>query len=216
MKVLLIDDHDLFVDGMHLVLARLDAKIQIFDANSCDEALPLIQDNPDIDLLLLDLGLPDITDVDALKLLRNRLPAAPVVVLSGNDDACKVHQMLNLGAQGYIPKSTRSDLLISALNLVLSGGIYIPSVVLSQETGDLKKTQDNKIDKADIPLTSRQFDVLHELIHGKSNKEIGKILNLAEATVRVHMAAIFKALNVSNRTRAVNVAIQKGWVEFEH
>ncbi len=212
MKVLLIDDHSLFIDGMNLVLVKLDPNIQIFDASSYEDALPVMNENPDMDLVLLDLGLPGLSDIDALKAVRNELPVTPVVVLSSNDDGAKVQQMLNVGAQGYIPKSTNAEILIHSLKLVLSGGIYVPQEILPQ----LEQGADRPVSvQADTPLTPKQHEVLGKLIHGYSNKEIGNLLNMAESTVRVHIAAILKALNVSNRTRAAHIAVQKGWVTVE-
>ena len=212
MKVLLIDDHSLFIDGMNLVLVKLDPNIQIFNANSYEDALPVMTENPDMDLVLLDLGLPGLSDIDALKAVRNELPVTPVVVLSSNDDGAKVQQMLNVGAQGYIPKSTNAEILIHSLKLVLSGGIYVPQEILPQ----LEQGADQPVRvQADMPLTPKQHEVLGKLIHGYSNKEIGQLLNMAESTVRVHIAAILKALNVSNRTRAAHLAVQKGWVTIE-
>ena len=210
MKVLLIDDHDLFRDGMQLVLAKLDSDIQIFSANSYEEAVPLINENPDLDLILLDLGLPGVSDIEALNAIRNAIPATPIVVLSGNDDGAKVQEILNLGAQGYIPKSTKSEVLIRSLKLVLSGGVYIPPEILSQY-GNVQIPTTN-VETNESPLTPRQQEVLGKLIHGYSNKEIARLLDMAESTVRVHIAAILKALDVSNRTRAAHLAVQKGWI----
>lgn len=215
MKVLLIDDHALFRDGIQLVLAKLEPNVQIFNASSYEDALPVINTNPGLDLLLLDLGLPGLSDIDALQAIRKELPATPVVVLSSNDDGAKVQQILNMGAQGYIPKSSSAELLISALQLVLSGGIYIPPEILPLLGKKSDRPANSKTDSVDVPLTPCQLDVLHKLVYGFSNKEIGNRLNLAESTVRVHVAAIFKALNVSNRSRAVHIALQKGWVIVE-
>ncbi len=225
MKVLLIDDHDLFRDGMQLVLAKLESDIKVLSTDSCENALPLMEENQDLDLILLDLGLPGLSDIDALKAIREKLPAVPVVVLSGNHDGAKVQEILNLGAQGYIPKSTSADVLIRSLKLVLSGGIYIPPEILSQlgqvtnhrssDNADVSSLAHRASDKIETPLTPRQNEVLGKLVHGYSNKEIGRLLDMAESTVRVHIAAILKEFNVSNRTRAAHVAVQKGWIIVE-
>ena len=215
MKVLLIDDHELFRDGMRYVLAKLGNDTHIFDSNSYEDALPVIQNNPDFDLILLDLGLPGLSDIDALKAIRIEAPSTPVVILSSNNDGKKVQEILELGAQGYIPKSTNSEVLLNSLKLVLAGGIYIPPEILAR----IKETADEVVnaqpDTSNIQLTPRQFEVLGNLTHGYSNKEISLNLGMAEPTVRVHIAAILKALNVSNRTRAAHVALQKGWVRVE-
>ena len=213
MKILLIDDHDLFRDGIKLVLANLDADIEILSANSYENALPLMLEHQDLDIILLDLGLPGLCDINALEAVRSQLPSTPVVVLSGNDDRAKVQQMLNMGAQGYIPKSTNSSVLLQSLKLVLSGGIYVPPEILPQLSNNVGYYSPRE--QVDTPLTPRQYDVLGKLIHGYSNKEIGDLLQMAESTVRVHIAAILKKLNVSNRTRAAHLAVQKGWISIE-
>lgn len=215
MKVLLIDDHELFRDGMRYVLAKLGENTEILDVSSYEEALPVISNNQDIDLILLDLGLSGLSDTQALEALRLALPATPVVVISSNDDGNKVQQILDMGAQGYIPKSTPSEILISSLKLVLSGGVYIPPEILLRlkQKPEIQADMSSKV--KDMPLTPRQLEVLKKLAHGLSNKEISKILNMAEPTVRVHVAAILKALNVSNRSKAVHLALQKGWLSVE-
>lgn len=215
MKVLLIDDHELFRDGMRYVLSKLDNNIQIFDLCSYEDALPVIENNPELDLILLDLDLPGLSDTDALRALRLKSPSTPVVVISSNADGHKVQQVLDLGAQGYIPKSTNSDVLVSSLKLVLSGGIYIPPEILAQLASHSSTTKSTTPSNVENPLTPRQRDVLTELVNGSSNKEIATHLGMAEPTVRVHIAAILKALDVTNRTRAAHDAIKKGWVAVE-
>lgn len=217
MKILLIDDHSLFRDGMQLVLQKMDKDVYIVDSSSYEGAQQHITDHPDLDLVLLDLNLPGLSDTNALTAIRKDLPATPVVVLSSNDDGGKVQQILSLGAQGYIPKSTPADVLIRALKLVFSGGIYIPPEILSQQTGLQNNTDDASMPTplTDTPLTPRQQDVLSKLVHGHSNKAIGKQLDMAESTVRIHIAAILKTLDVSNRTQAVRAALQKNWVAIE-
>ncbi|MDH5354170.1 MAG: response regulator transcription factor [Gammaproteobacteria bacterium] len=215
MKILLIDDHDLFRDGMHWVLAQLDNNLQIFDAGNYEEGKSCIDENPDLDLILLDLGLPEMTDIEIFKAIRADLPATPIVVLSGNDDRAKVQEMLNLGARGYIPKSTNAELLINSLRLILAGGFYIPREALpSQDTATEELVTDQSY-LADAPLTPRQQDVLQRLVHGDSNKAISAKLNMSVSTVRVHIAAILKELDVSNRTQAVHAALQKGWTTVD-
>lgn len=215
MKVLLIDDHELFRDGMRYVLAKLGKNTEVLDVSSYEDALPVIKNDKDIDLILLDLGLSGLSDTDALEALRLELPATPVVIISSNDDGNKVQEILDMGAQGYIPKSTPSEILISSLKLVLSGGVYIPpEILLRMEKKPV--TSANTSNKAnDVPLTPRQLEVLKKLAHGLSNKEISRLLSMAEPTVRVHVAAIFKVLDVSNRTKAVHLAMQKGWLSVE-
>lgn len=221
MKVLIIDDHVLFRDGLHLVLKNLSTDLTIFNADSYEDSVALMAEHNDLDLVLLDLSLPGLSDCEALKAVRKALPFTPVVILSGNETGEKVEQVLNLGAQGYIPKSSSADILINSLKFVLSGGIYIPPEILSINRVDTSNAQsdmptesESSSGNIDDFLTPRQQDVLQQLVHGYSNKEIGKQLNMSESTVRVHMAAILKSFGVTNRTRAVNMAIQNGWSSF--
>ena len=212
MKILLIDDHDLFRDGTKLVLTNYEAGTQVLCANSYETAIPLMTENQDLDVILLDLSLPGLSDIDALKAVRSQMPFVPVVVLSGNEDSTKVQQMLNMGAQGYIPKSTSSEVLLQSIKLVLSGGIYVPPEILPQLNNQVEQPTSELVD---APLTPRQLEVLKKLIHGNSNKEIALVLKMAESTVQVHIAAILKELNVTNRTRAAHLAVQKGWVSID-
>ena len=205
---------------MITVCSGMGADVRVFNAASYEEALPLLNENPDMDLILLDLGLPGLSDVNALKAIRGAFPSVPVVVVSGNDDGGKVQQILSMGAQGYIPKSTHADLLIRALKLVLSGGVYIPPEILAQRATEGEcavcngSHAEKNTDKANT-LTTRQLEVLERLACGHSNKEIAQQLEMAEPTVRVHVAAIFKALNVTNRTQAVHAALVNGWVAVD-
>ena len=122
MNILLVDDHPLFVEGVRGVLSRLDnSEVVILSSGSCEEALELIEQNEDIDLLLLDINLPGMSGLEGLQLLRHRLPATPIVLLSASENRDKVLRAIELGAMGFIPKSSSSDIIISALQLVLSG-----------------------------------------------------------------------------------------------
>jgi DNA-binding NarL/FixJ family response regulator len=215
MKILLVDDHTLFRDGLKLLLQRLDEGIEILEAASCQQGLDLADANADLHLVLLDLNLPDRTGFEGLAELRERHAAIPVVVLSASDDRATVMETLDRGAMGFIPKSSSTDVLLSALRLVLAKGVYIPPSVLSQNTNARSPSQGSvplpapfasgrPIKKpGDLGLTERQSDVLALLVQGKPNKIICRELGLAEATVKAHVTAVLKALNVTNRTQAV-------------
>jgi len=216
-KILLIDDHALFRDGLLLVLNGLDTAIETFEAGSYESAEVIMRAQPDLDLVLLDLGLPGTSYLDALQAIRQRLPKAFIVILSGTEDHKMVEASLQNGAQGYIPKSSPAKIMLSALQLVLSGGTYVPAQILQRKssvdaivlatpaTPTINKTTEHR-------LTPRQYDVLQQLATGKSNKAIGSELQLTESTVRAHVAAILRAFNVPNRTHAVQYASQHSWV----
>jgi DNA-binding NarL/FixJ family response regulator len=204
MKILLIDDHVLFRDGLLLILEGLNAEIETFEANSYEAAITLIETHK-IDMVLLDLGLPGVSYLDALKGIQTQIPDACIVVLSGTEDHNMVEQALQYGARGYIPKSSPANIMLSALQLVLSGGIYVPPQILQKQHAQLTSINEHQ-------LTPRQFEILKQLATGKSNKEIARQLSLSESTVRAHVAAVLKSFNVANRTHAVQFAIQHNWL----
>ncbi len=210
-KILLIDDHTLFRDGILLVLEGLNISFSTFEAGSYESAKKIMDEHTDLDLVLLDLGLPGISYLDALLAIRKQLPNSKIVVLSGTEDHRMVEQALRTGARGYIPKSSSATIMLNALQLVIAGGLYIPPEILQQEKmGTMTEFSDDE----DIhdKLTPRQCEVLNQLAQGKSNKHIGDTLKLTESTVRAHVAAILRAFKVSNRTEAVHHASQRNWI----
>ncbi len=212
MKLLIVDDHPLIREALHHVLTLLDPEIVLLEAQSCASALTATATNPDLDLILLDLGLPDIDGFDALAQLREQHPGIPLVVLSASETPEIVMRAIDAGAMGFIPKTSSNQLLLNALRLVMAGGVYLPLEVLYQHQGApegaLRRAADTTqsgatLSPRDVGLTARQSDVLALLVQGKPNKLICRELNLAEGTVKIHVTAILKALNVSNRTQAV-------------
>lgn len=216
MKVLVVDDHPLIREALRYVLKALDQGIELLEAQNCPEALELARVHPDIALILLDLALPGSGAFEALRDLREQYPAMPVVVLSASDQPEMVMRALDGGAMGFIPKTSPNDILIGALRLVLSGGVYLPPEVLRRESaGGRTPAVVASPDKArelrsprEIGLTERQTQVLALMVQGKPNKIICRELHLAEGTVKIHVTAILKALNVTNRTQAV-IAVGK-------
>ena len=213
MKILITDDHALFRDGLQYVLRQLQEDVTILEAEDCDVAVRIATKHKQLDLILLDLKMRGTHGIDALKILRTCAPSVPIVVVSGCEGPNTVRAALDCGAQGYIPKSSNSDVMLVALRLVLAGGIYIPTQLLDARLHDAREEvpSTTKItDKADTShgLTLRQLEVLSLICNGLSNKEICRALELAEGTVKIHVTAILKALRVSSRTQAV-IAAQK-------
>jgi len=201
---------------MRGVLRELDGSIPILEAQSARQADELIGSNPDISLVLLDLGLPDRNGFEMLASLRQNHPAIAVVVLSALNDRDNVRRSLDAGAQGFIPKTSAREILLGALRLVLAGGVYIPPEILRGAPEPRAASPAATADRAgqtpsDLGLTERQLDVLALMMQGKSNKLICRHLNLAEPTVKNHVSSILKALNVNNRTEAVLAVTALGW-----
>ena len=223
MKFLMVDDHKLIREGLRGVLQGAELRKELKDdavvleAANCCQAMQLIAEHPDIDLVMLDLGLPDRDGFSVLAELRERYPAMAVVVLSGQTDRTSVEKALVLGAAGYIPKT--GEVMLGALRLVLAGSIYIPPEILAprDETSPLQpgakppEAGRRRASPAELGITERQLDVLALMMKGKPNKLICRELNLAEPTVKNHVTAILKALGVSNRTEAVIAVRELGW-----
>ena len=204
-------------EALRHVLAALDDKFDLLEAEDGATAFAAVDAHPELDLVLLDLALPDIDGFDALAQLRERHPGVPIVVLSASDQAETVMRAIDAGAMGFIPKTSSNQLLLNALRQVLSGRVYLPADVLHRHQGTPEHTlklaasaqrSGEALAPREIGLTARQADVLALLVQGQPNKLICRGLDLAEGTVKIHVTAILKALNVSNRTQAV-IAVGK-------
>ena len=207
MRVLIVDDHPLIREALANVLAELGREVDVLQAESLKGALAQLDTHPDTTLILLDLMLPDAEGIDVLSRVRQAHPSVPVVVVSGIDSRSTVRAAIDGGAMGFISKRSPSSVLVNALRLVLAGEVYIPPEVLRAETrpmtGAPRPRAGARRSGEDLGLTPRQMDVLALLVQGKPNKVICRKLGLAEGTIKTHTAAIFRALNVSNRTQAV-------------
>jgi len=208
MKVLVIDDHALIRDALRGVVKELKDDAVIIEAANGQQAMRLLDQHSDLGLILLDLNLPDRNGFDLLADLRERYPATAAVVLSAFNDRDNVARALDLGALGFIPKSSTREVMLSALRLIFSGGIYIPTdILVRRETAPGQPPANPR----DLGLTDRQVEVLALMMQGKSNKAICRALDLAEPTVKNHVTAILKALKVTNRTEAVIAVGTLGW-----
>jgi DNA-binding NarL/FixJ family response regulator len=281
-KTLVVDGHALIRSAIRDVLKKVKGDATVLEASSCSQAMQLIGEHPDVDLILLDLNLPDRDGFSVLTELGERYPALPVVVLSAQLDRGNVARALDLGAVGFIPKSGQHEVMVSALELVFAGGTYIPPEILARDQPSAQQPEEkqrtanrrsvspdkpsgvvlrqlteeertarahalakSKVNEAEerqlaedagrkraekeaaerdaaearkreeeeryLGLTDRQLDVLALMVQGKSTKAISRVLNLAEPTVKNHVTAILKALDVSNRTEAVIAVGDLGW-----
>jgi DNA-binding NarL/FixJ family response regulator len=201
---------------MRPVLERLpvpgsDEAVLILEAENFDAATAVVTKHPDLDLVLLDVRMPGTSGFAGLAQWQKRFPGLPVVMMSGEDDPALVRSAIDQGALGYIPKSSTSEVILSALRLVLSGGTYLPREAIGRERAAPMPQADFAADvSARLGITPRQADVLALLLAGKPNKLICRELNLAESTVKNHVAAVFKALNVTTRVQAVLAAAKLG------
>ena len=208
MKILVIDDHPLIQEALRHVLAALDPALEFVQAQDASEAHAALSREPDTDLILLDLALPGCDGFDLLAELRRDWPAMPVLVLSATHDRETVEHALDLGAMGFIPKTANTRVLLEALQLVLAGSVYVPSEPLRASAAMRPRTTVTRPEQ--LGLTLRQADVLKLLVQGKPNKLICRDLKLSEGTVKVHVSAILRALNVRNRTQVVIELARRG------
>jgi DNA-binding NarL/FixJ family response regulator len=214
MKVLIVDDHALIREALHTVFTQLEREAVIFEASNGDQAMHIVEEHPDISLILLDIKLPDRDGFSVLRELRDRYATIAIIILSSSGDQEMVRRAFKLGALGFIPKTTEREVMLNAIELVLSGGIYIPSEILDHEDSTAPRLTNGSAICASpkgLGLTDRQIEVLALLMKGKSNKVIAKTLNLAVPTVKNHITAVLKALLVTSRTEAVVKAGKMGW-----
>ena len=228
MKVLLIDDHPLILTALQNVIQGLGDHVNVVGVSSARAAREALQHDPDFDLVLLDLLLGDADGFDVLTEFRTNYPAVPVVVVSASDRSSDVIRSIDLGAMGFVPKRASNETLFEALHMVMSGGIYVPAMSMggngpggtqappSAQPG-LYAVRDAALGSGfqrppagleAIGLTPRQTEVLGLLLQAKPNKLIARELNLSVETVKDHVAAVLRALNVSSRTQAVLAVAQ--------
>jgi len=224
MKILIADDHRLVIEAVKAKLSELEPGIEFVLAMSVDELLAGATD--DLDLALIDLNMPGADGQAHIDEIRQRHPAVPVIVLSGYEDPAIMRSALERGVLGFIPKAYSPDVMLSAVRLVLAGGVYVPPMMLTavppgivagmaQQPGTESLVRGGAagggssgqtLEHLRSVLTERQVEVLQLLSQGKPNKLIGRSLGISEGTVKIHLAAIFRALNVRNRTEAVVAA----------
>lgn len=221
LKVLVVDDHPLIRSGVAAMLSRQETRCIVIEAQDCQSAIEILSNGgAPPDLILLDLNLPDRSGLAALSTIRDAAPFTPVVVLSAEDDRKTIIEALNLGAMGFIPKTMSPELIWSALGLVLNGGIYVPHKLIGDADSTEKFSQelpaavDGMSALKSLGLTDRQIDTLRMLVQGKPNKTIAHNLGIAEATVKVYVSAVLRALNVTSRTQAV-IWLSKNGIQFE-
>jgi len=205
LKILVVDDHPLIVHALSQVLPHLDDEIAVLAAHDRDQTLSLLARHPDCSLVLLDLALPGAHGLDLLAELRRAYPRLPIVVLSATHDRATIGSALTAGARGFIAKTSDAATMLDAVRTVLNGGKHI--------TSDVAPTRPRTFDGVSIEvlgLTQRQSEVMLLLAQGKPNKTICRDLKLSEGTVKVHVSAILKALNVHSRSQVIVELARRG------
>ena len=205
MRILVCDDHAIFRSGLLTALSELPGEIELDEAPDATSAIKAVEQGG-IELVLLDLEMPGMDGWQALRHLRENHPGVAVVILSASEDPADVRAALDAGASGFIPKSSAAPLVRAALEVVLSGGIYIPSLLVDLPVGapPPDPEPERRRERAS-QLTPRQREVLILMSRGLSNREIAEILGIAPGTVKTHLSALFEILDVSNRTEATLV-----------
>lgn len=205
MKLLVVDDHPLIVHALREVLPDLAGDIELYSAKNRDETLAVLARHPDCALVLLDLALPGAHGLDLLAELRRLYPRLPIVVLSATHDRATVGAALAAGARGFIAKTADPALTLDAVRTVLAGGTHVTRSFAPERVRELDGVA---IDV--LGLTRRQSEVMLLLAQGKPNKMICRDLKLSEGTVKVHVSAILKALNVHSRSQVIVELARRG------
>ncbi len=200
-KILVVEDHPVYLEGLSYILTKLDNKLALTSVHSAKEAIDHLEQAPDFDLALIDLNLPDGGGLSVLRYISEHNLFIPAAILSGSEESKDVSKAKQAGASGFISKASNSDLIIQAIHKILNGDHYWPdfySEALAHR----------------VPaLTPRQREVLQLVAEGLPNKRICQLLNVSEHTVKSYMKLLFSELNVHNRTECARVAIELGLLD---
>jgi DNA-binding NarL/FixJ family response regulator len=200
-RALVADDHELFRSGMKQLLVDVLHAEDVREAESMDRALEILTNEGARDLVLVDWRMPGMSGAESLAALRDGFPEAKVAVISAWEDRSDILAALGAGVHGYIPKSLTSTQIAAALQGILEGRIFVPPAMGKREAAGDSSGGVSKLDQD--KLTLRQRDVLQELLKGQASKEIARTLDIAEGTVKIHLAAIYRALGVRTRAEAI-------------
>ena len=209
-KILIVDDHGLVREGLQAILSRSELGAQYVEAWDAATLWSQLQQHADIDLVLMDIQLPETSGLSLLADITQRFPRLPVIMLSADHDAGIVQHSLEQGARGFLPKSSLNQVLVSAIRLVAAGGVYVPPEALqkpairSAPPAPLAHPEPLAVaNVASLGFTARQSEVLGLLLQGMSNKQICRALDLAEPTVKIHVRGILRTLGVSSRAEVI-------------
>jgi DNA-binding NarL/FixJ family response regulator len=209
-KALIADDHGLYRTGLSLLLKDRLGVSEVIEVSGFDDALDRLATIPDIKLALFDLSMPGMGGPESLRVVKETYPDVRVAVVSGSEDRDNVLRAVSVGLNGYVPKSLAADEIASALQTILAGDVYVPRFTATAAPATIATSDAAAAVPTPSPppstavhiesLTPRQRDVLNCVVRGLSNKEIARDLDIAEGTVKIHLAALFNQFGVRNRT----------------
>ena len=211
-RILIIEDHVLVREALALTLAQVGDGVYCQQASNAADALALLEADPDCDLLVVDLMLPEINGFSLLGIIAKRFPDVPALVVSALDDRESVQRAMKAGASGFVSKASPSNTLIEAVRTVLDGGVFTPDAATGSATGDggSRSRRASQAFAERFQLTAAQGRVLELVAQGKSNRDIAEFLGLSEGTVKVHVSAILRALGVTSRAQALLMMTRAG------
>ena len=212
-RILIIEDHVLVREALALTLAQVGEGVHCQQASNATDALALLEADPDCDLLVVDLMLPEINGFSLLGVIAKRFPDVPALVVSALDDRESVHRAMKAGASGFVSKASPSNTLIEAVRTVLAGGVFTPEAATGTSPGVDSGNRNRRASQAfaeRFQLTAAQGRVLELVAQGKSNRDIAEFLGLSEGTVKVHVSAILRALGVTSRAQALLLMTRAG------
>ncbi|MCT4555867.1 MAG: response regulator transcription factor [Pelagimonas sp.] len=201
---LVVDDHPLFCDALTLTLQSIADFKEIRSAGTLERALEVVAQESGMDLIVLDLNLPDVNGLDGLVRLRNAAPKAAILIASSMADNTMICHALKAGANGFVPKHSQRAVFRRAFDAVSQGQPFVPDGYIDPDAGKDPAPDDALVRLAS--LTNQQARILHLICEGKLNKQIAFDLSIAETTVKAHVTAIMRKLGVHSRTQAVLVA----------
>lgn len=211
MKVLIADDHALFRDGLSVHLEQIDPEAVIFQAGNFSQALKIADDEKKLDLVILDLDMPDMNWEEAIRDIKEKSNNARFVIMSASEDCRNIRKSMEYGVCGYIPKRSETKVITGALKLILDGGTYLPPSILENGCAAPSHAHISESNGAK-KLTNRQSQVLELVAQGMSNKQIAYEMGVSEATVKLHINALLRAVGATNRTQAVIIAQKMGLI----
>jgi DNA-binding NarL/FixJ family response regulator len=204
MKLLIADDHGLFRLGLKAAIEQKIVGAEVLEVDDAKSAMELMEREKDLSLALLDIDIPGNEGLSFIYSTLERYPDIKVCVISGNQDPAIISAVMEKGVKGFIPKASSTEIIFSAIQIILAGSQYFPMEILNKSGP--------KTNKSLSRLTTRQLDVLKAMANGQANKQIADNLHISVGTVKTHITAIFEELMVNNRTQAINAARDKGLI----